>query len=92
MPSSFDEAVTHFMPFGFYHAMLCMCGTSHGPVSVCLCLSQVGVLLKGLNVGSQKQRHTIAQELEFSYANAGGVGKNWRLSTNNQLYPKNGKR
>jgi len=63
MPSSFDEAVTHFMPFGFYHTMLCMCGTSHGPVSVCLCLSQVGVLLKGLNVGSQKQHHTIAQEL-----------------------------
>ena len=63
---------------------LCLC--------LCVCLSQVGVLLKGLNVGSQKQRHTIAQELEFSYANAGGVGKNWRLSTNNQLYLENGKR
>ena len=36
--------------------MLCIRGTSHGPVSVsvsaCLCLSQVGVLLKRLNVGS----------------------------------------
>ena len=45
--------------------------TSHGPVfarlclSVCLsvCLSQVGVLLKRLNVGSHKQHHTIAQGL-----------------------------
>jgi len=42
----------------FYRAMLCIRGTSHGPVSVslsvcvCLCLSQVGVLLKRLNVGS----------------------------------------
>jgi len=30
-------------------------------LSVCLCLSQVGVLLKRLNVGSHKQHHTIAQ-------------------------------
>ena len=32
---------------GFYRAMLCIRGTSHGPVSVsvCVCLSQVGVLL-----------------------------------------------
>jgi len=41
--------------------------TSHGPVSarLCLsvCLSQVGVLLKRLNVGSHKQHHTIAQGL-----------------------------
>jgi len=42
----------------FYRAMLCIRGTSHGPVSVrpsvCLsvCPSQVGVLLKRLNVGS----------------------------------------
>ena len=41
------------MAHGFYRAMLCIRGTSHGPVSVCLsvsvsvcvCLSQVGVLL-----------------------------------------------
>jgi len=31
-------------------------------------LSQVGVLLKRLNVGSQKQHHTIAQGLWFSGA------------------------
>jgi len=51
----------------FYRAMLCIRSTSHGPVSVCarlcLCLSQVGVLLKRLNVGSRKQHHTIAQGL-----------------------------
>ena len=45
----------------FYRAMLCIRATSHGPVSVCL--SQVGVLLKRLNVGSQKQDRTIAQGL-----------------------------
>ena len=47
----------------FYRAMLCLRGTSHGPVSVSVCLSQVGVLLKRLNVGSHKQHHTIAQGL-----------------------------
>ena len=36
--------------FVCYRAMLCIRGTSHGPVSVCL--SQVGVLLRRLNVGS----------------------------------------
>ena len=36
-------------------------------VVVCLpvCLPQVGVLLKRLDVGSRKQRHTIAQESSF---------------------------
>jgi len=32
----------------------------------CLCLSEVGVLLKRLNVESHKQHHTIAQGVEFS--------------------------
>jgi len=32
-------------------------------LSVCLCLSQVGVLLKRLIVGSHNQHHTIAQGL-----------------------------
>ena len=51
----------------YYHAMLCIRGTSHGPVSVrpSVCLSQVGVLLKRLNVGSHKQQHTIARESSF---------------------------
>jgi len=51
---------------GFYRAMLsllCIRGTSHGPVSVCLsvcvCLTQAGVLLKRQNIGSHKQHHTI---------------------------------
>ena len=61
-----SKSVTHC-----YRAMLCIRGTSHGPVSVCLsvsvsvsvCLSQVGVLLKQLNIGSHKQHHTIVQGL-----------------------------
>ena len=84
------SAVTNFI--GFYRAMLCIRGTSHGPVSVSVSLSQFGVLLKRLNVGSHKQHRTIAQELSFSDAkdlreirpgspptrapNAGGVGQN----------------
>jgi len=38
-------------------------GTSHGPVSVSVsvCLSQAGVLLKRQNVGSHKQHHTIPE-------------------------------
>ena len=94
--------------------MLCIRGTSHGPVSVRLSVrpsvrpSQVGVLLKRLNVGSHKQHHTIAQGLWFPVAkdfreirpvspptrapNAGGVGQNRRLSTNSWLYLENGTR
>jgi len=90
--------------------MLCIRGTSHGPVSVCpsVCPSQVGVLLKRLNVGSHKQHRTIPQGVYFSDAedlreirpessptgapNAGGVGQNRRLATNNRLYLENGTR
>jgi len=32
-------------------------------VCVCVCLSQVSVLLKRLNIGSYKQHHTVAQEI-----------------------------
>jgi len=90
--------------------MLCIRGTSHGPVSVSVsvCLSQAGVLLKRQNVGSQKQHRTIPPGLSFSGAkdlreirpgspptggpNAGGVGQNRRLSTNNRLFLENDKR
>jgi len=50
--------------------MLCIRGTSHGPVSVRPSVrpSQVGVLLKRLNVGSHKQHHTIVQGIYFSEA------------------------
>jgi len=47
----------------FYRVMLCIRGTSHEPVSVSVCLSQVGVLLKRLHTGSHKQHYTIAQGL-----------------------------
>jgi len=47
---------------------------------VCLsvCLSQVGVLLKQLNIGSHKQCHTIAQGLwcRISQQNSNGVTPN----------------
>jgi len=46
--------------YRFYGAMLCIRGTSSGPVSVCLSVrpSQVGVLLKRLNIGSHKEHRT----------------------------------
>ena len=53
------------IPPDFYRAMLCIRGTSHGPVSVSVCLSQVGVLLKLLNIESRKQNHTIALNSSF---------------------------
>ena len=54
------SVIFHNVHTCFYHAMLsCYAST----VSVCLCLSQVGVLLKRLNTGSHKQHHTIAQGL-----------------------------
>ena len=63
--NSWNSLPVHYVNYNtvdaFYRAMLCIRGTSHGPVSVrlsvCLsvCPSQVGVLLKRLNVGSHKQ-------------------------------------
>jgi len=38
---------------------------SHGPVSVSVCMSQVGVLQKRPNTWSHKQNRTIAQEFYF---------------------------
>ena len=60
---------------------LCSRGISlcYGRVSVCrsVCPSQVGVLLKWLNIGISKQRRTIAQGIEFSdaksFRNSDGV-------------------
>jgi len=70
-------------------------------VSVCVCLSQVGVLLKRLNIRSHKQHHTIAQGLSFSVAkdlrgirtgspptvapNAGGVGQKLKIGDFRQI-------
>ena len=44
-------------------AMLCAVYAMAVCMSVCVCLPQVGVLLKWLNIGARKQRHTIAQGL-----------------------------
>jgi len=64
LPSSGTDTVC-FLASSFYRAMLCISGTNHGPVSVCPSVrpSQVGVLLKWLNVKSHKQHHTIVKGL-----------------------------
>ena len=98
-----------FLPRDAMHPRLAMALCLSVRLSVCLsvCPSQVGVLLKRLNVGSHKQHDTIPQRLQFSGAkdlreirpgslptgapNAGGVGQNRRLSTNSRLYLENGK-
>ena len=54
------------LPVNFYRASYALCSICHGPVSVCVCLSQVRVLQKQLNVGWRKQRRMIAQGLQFS--------------------------
>jgi len=95
--------------YRFYRAMLCIRGTPHGPVSVCLCLS----VTSRSSTKTDKQRitqttpHYSAGTLVFwcqrsprnstgvtptRVPNAGGVGQNRRLSTNNRLYLENGKR
>jgi len=51
--------------------MLCIRGTSHGPVSVCVCLSVCLSLTSRCStktakrIGSHKQHHTITQRLVF---------------------------
>ena len=68
----------------FTHVTLASAGISCRSV----CLPQVGVLLKGLNIGSHKQRHTIAHGLGslnggakcwWGRLNAGAVAENRRL-------------
>ena len=96
-----------FLLCAFYHAMLCIRGTSHGPVSVCLSVrpSQVGVLLKRLNVkttprdslgtivfGCQRSPRNSTGITPCGAPNTGGVGQNRRLSTNSWLYLENGTR
>ena len=78
--------------------------------SLCLSvrMSQANTVPKQLNVGSQKQCHTISQQLQLYDAkdfgeistglpstgspNSGGVGYNRRFSTNISLYLRNGAR
>jgi len=42
-------------------------------MALCLCPSQVGVLLKRLNTESHKQNHTIAQGLVFGAKDLGEI-------------------
>jgi len=55
----------------FYRAMLCIRGTSHGPVSVCVCLS-VSVTSRSSTKTAKRRitqtTHTIPQGLYFSDA------------------------
>jgi len=59
----FNRALDTMWSIDFYRAMLCIRGTSHGPVSVrpSVCPTQVGVLLKQQNVGSHRQHQMIPQ-------------------------------
>jgi len=72
-----------------------------------VCLSQVSVIQRGLNLGSNKQHHTIAQGLVFccqksrrnsneitptGAPNRDGAGSNLRFSTNISLHLRNGAR
>jgi len=52
-----------FWARAFYRAMLCIRGTIAMGLCLSVRLSQVGVLLKRLHVGSHKQHRTIAQVL-----------------------------
>jgi len=93
----------------FYRAMLCIRGTSHGPVSVSVCPS----VTSRSSAKTAKRRitqttpHDTPVTLVFDAKklreirpgspstwapNAGGVGQNRRLSTNNRLYLENGTR
>ena len=85
-----------YLEYGFFTARALLSrymlyGRVSVRLSVSVCPSQVGVLLKWLNIGTRKQRHTIAQGLYLSDAkhlfeirtgspptgapNAGGVGR-----------------
>ena len=69
----------HNAMLAWYMPLSCVCLS----VSLSACLSQVNVLLKRLNVGSRKQRHTIVQHgtLVFwcrkSRKNSNEVTPNW---------------
>jgi len=59
--------ILHILPFLTHDAMLAWYMLS-SCVHLSVCLSQVGVLQRWLNLGSRKQHHTIAQVLSFSDA------------------------
>ena len=98
----------HF-PIHFYRAMLCIRGTSNGPVSVRLSVTSRCSTKMAKRRITQTIPHDSPGTVVFwcqrslrnstgvtspptGASNAGGVGQNWRLSTNNRLYLENGTR
>ena len=90
----------------FYYAMLCIRGTSHGPVSVRLSQSRCSTKTAKHRI-TQTTPHDSPGTLVLwckdlreirpgspptGAPNAGGVGQNRRLSTNSRLYLENGTR
>jgi len=90
----------------FYRAMLSMRGSSHGPVSVCVChkspsrcstetakrrITQTAPHDSPGNLVFWRQRspRNFTGATRMGTPNAGGVGQNRRLSTNNRLYLEN---
>ena len=73
---------------------------------MCVCLSQVVVLLKSLNIGTRKTTphgslwiSDVKNLFEIRTGspptgapNASGVGRRWRISANNSPYLENGTR
>jgi len=103
--SLFCKSLHRSLPF--YRAMLCSRGTSHGPVSVRLSVTSRCSTKTAKRRITQTTPHDSAGTLVFwcqrspqnstgspptRAPNAGGVGQNRRLSTNNRLYLENGTR
>jgi len=93
--------------FSFYRAMLCIRGTSHGPVSVCPSVTSRCSTKTAKHRITQTTPHDTPGNLVFwrqrsprnstgvtpyGAPNAGWVGQNRQLSTNNRLYLENVKR
>ena len=105
------SATANARDFNFYRAMLCIRGTSHGPVSVCLSV-RPSVTSRCSTKTAKRRIHTnnttrLPRDSSFLMPkisairpgspptrapNAGGVGQNRRLLTNNRLYIENGTR
>ena len=96
-----------FMHYNSVFTAWCYASASLSCVCLSVCLSHSGTVLKQLNLGSCKQRYTIAQRLIFlcqrlwrtsnritpkEVPNTRGVGKNRLLSTNNLILLENGTR
>ena len=96
---------------GFYRAMLCIRGTSHGPVSVRQSVRPSVTSRSSTKTAKRRITQTTPHDSPGTLVfltqrflrdstgvsppgapNAGGVGQNRRLSTNNRLYLENGTR